>query len=63
MKDKYRYIRLEVIDRLATLREELEEMSDIIKEDVFDVNTEDEEIIEINAKIKELEQQIVKIIS
>ncbi len=63
MKDKYRYIRLEVIDRLATLREELEEMSDIIKEDVFDVNKEDEEIIEINSKIKELEQQIVKIIS
>ena len=61
--DKYRFIRLEVIDRLATLKEELDEMSDIIKEDIFDADKQDEEIININAKIKELEQQIVKIIS
>ena len=63
LHDKYRFLRLEVIDRLATLKEELDEMSDIIKEDIFDEDTQDEEIELINAKIKELEQQIVKIIS
>jgi len=61
--DKYRFLRLEVIDRLATLKEELAEMSDIITEDIFDEDTQDEDIIEINTKIKELEQQIVKVIS
>ena len=60
---RYRFLRLEVIDRLATLKEELEEMSDIIKEDIFDEDKKDEDIVEINSKIKELEQQIVKVIS
>ena len=60
---KYRFLRLEVIDRLATLKEELDEMSDIIKEDIFDEDTQDEQIEAINAKIKELEQQIVRVIS
>ena len=60
---KYRFLRLEVVDRLANLKEELEEMSDMIKEDIFDENTQDEQIEEINSKIKELEQQIVKVIS
>ncbi len=60
---KERYLRLEIIDRLATLREELEDMSGMIKVDVFDETKKDEEIEEINNKIKELEQQIVKIIS
>ncbi len=60
---KYRFLRLEVIDRLSTLKEELDEMSDIIKEDIFDEDKQDEEIVEINNKIKELEQQIVKVIS
>ncbi len=61
--NKYRFLRLEVIDRLSTLKEELDEMSDIIKEDIFDEDKQDEEIVEINNKIKELEQQIVKVIS
>ena len=61
--NKYRFLRLEVIDRLSTLKEELDEMSDIIKEDIFDEDTKDEEIEAINAKIKELEQQIVRVIS
>lgn len=63
MYDKYRFLRLEIIDRLATLKEELNEMSDIITEDIFDEDKKDEEILEINTKIKELEQQIVKVIS
>ena len=63
MMDKHRYVRLEVIDRLSTLKEELEDMSAMIKEDIFDEDKKDEEIAAINDKIKELEQQIVKIIS
>ena len=62
-KEKHRYLRLELIDRLETLKEELEEMSDIIKEDAFNEDKQDEEIIKINNKIKELEQKIVEIIS
>ena len=60
---KERYLRLEIIDRLATLKEELEDMSVMVKEDIFDETKKDEEIEEMNRKIKELEQQIVKIIS
>lgn len=63
MMDKHRYLRLEVIDRLSTLKEELDDMSEMIKDDIFDEDKKDEEIIAINDKIKELEQQIVKIIS
>ena len=61
--NKDRYIRLEVIDRLSTLREELEDMAAMVKDDIFDEDKKDEEIAAINDKIKELEQQIVKIIS
>ena len=60
---KYRFLRLEVMDRLATLKEELDDMVEMIKEDIFDEDTQDEQIEEINSKIKELEQQIVKVIS
>ena len=61
--EKNKYLRLEVIDRLTTLKEELEDMSIMIKEDIVDEDKKDEEIALINDKIKELEQQIVKIIS
>ena len=60
---KPRYLRLEVIDRLATLKEELEDMEEIIKEDIFNEDKKDEEIEKINNKIRELEKQIVEIIS
>ena len=61
--DRPRYLKLEVIDRLATLKEEIEEMQEIIKDDMFNTDKNDEEIQEINERIKELERQIVKIIS
>ena len=57
-----KYIRLEVLDRILTLKEELEDMSDIVKEEMLHEDAKDEEIEELNKKIKELEQQIVKII-
>ena len=61
--DKPRYLKLEVIDRLANLKEEINEMQDIITDDMFNTDKNDEEIQEINERIKELERQIVKIIS
>ena len=60
---KNRYLRLEVLDRLSTLKEELTDMYAMIKEDIVDEDKKDEEISAINDRIKELEQQIVKIIS
>ena len=35
MFEKPRYLRLEVIDRLKTLKEEIEDMEEIVKEDIF----------------------------
>lgn len=57
-----KYIRLEVLDRIQTLKEELEDMSDIVKEDMLDEDAKDEDIEKLNERIKELEQQIVKIV-
>ena len=57
-----KYIRLEVLDRIQTLKEELEDMSGIVKEEMLHEDVKDEEIEKLNQKIKELEQQIVKII-
>lgn len=59
---KQRYLKLEVLDRLANLKEELEDMTDMVKTDIFDDNRREEEIEDINNKIKELERQIVKVI-
>ena len=57
-----RYIRLEVLGRIQTLKEELEDMSTIVKEEMLHEDASDDDIEKLNEKIKELEQQIVKII-
>ncbi len=57
-----KYIRLEVLGRIQTLKEEIEDMSSIIQEEMLHEDAKDEDISELNEKIKELEQQIVKII-
>ena len=59
---KYRPLRLEVIERINTLKEEVDDMADIVKNEKLSENVNDEAIIDLNNKIKELEQQIVKII-
>ena len=56
------YVRLEVLGRMQTLREELEDMESIVKEDILTEYANDEEIAKLNNRIKELEQQIVKIV-
>ena len=59
---KYRPLRLEVIERLNTLREGIIDMHDIVLKEKLSENISDEKIEELNNQIKELEQKIVKII-
>lgn len=63
IKKQFRHLRLEVLDRIQTLKEEIDDMENIIKEDILVPETKDEKIIELNNKIKQLEQQIVDILS
>ena len=58
---KERYLRLDVLERMNTLKEELEDMSTIVKEEYLDKNTDDSEILKIKDRLKELENQFVKI--
>ena len=64
VKDKLqpKFLRLEVIERMKTLKEELEDMETIVKEDYLNNNTDDSEIVRLKDKLKELENQIVKIV-
>lgn len=57
-----KYIRLEVLDRIQTLKEELEDMSNIVKEDMLVEDAKDDDIVKLNDRIKDLEMQIVKIV-
>ena len=57
-----KYLRLQVLDRMKTLKEELQDMEEIVKEDLKSNETNDAEINRINDRIKELEQQIVRIV-
>jgi metallo-beta-lactamase family protein len=59
--NEYKFIRLEVLERLETLKEELEDMTAIIKEDLKK-ETKDKTINALTEKIKELEKQIVSIV-
>lgn len=56
------YAKLEVIDRMKTLKEELNDMESIVREDILANSTNDKEIEKINERIKQLERQIVEII-
>lgn len=62
VKDKYKYVRLEIIERLEALKEEIEDMETVIKEEKLTENVQDEEIAKLSNKIKQIEQQIVDII-
>lgn len=58
VKDKYKYVRLEILERLEALREDIEGMEAVIKEEKLTENVQDEEIAKLNNKIKQLEEQI-----
>ena len=57
-----KYLRLQVLDRMKTLKEELQDMEAIVKEDLRSEDTNDNEIHQLNERIKELERQIVRIV-
>ena len=56
------YKKLEVIDRMETLKEELADMESIVKEDILANTVNDDEVSKLNERIKELEKQIVEIV-
>ena len=58
-----KYTRLQILDRMQTLKEELEDMEDIVKEEMLTETVKDDEIEKLNKKMKELERQIVKIVT
>ena len=59
---KYRPLRLEVLERLNTLQEELVDMQEIVLKEKLSEEIPDEQIETLNNQMKELEKQIVKII-
>ena len=59
---KQRYLRLEVLERINTLKEEIEDMSNIVKEEYLEKDTSDEDVARLKDRLKELEQQIVRIV-
>ena len=61
-KAKEQYLRLEILERMNTLKEEIEDMSNIVKEEYLDKYTDDAEIVRLKDRLKELEQQIVRIV-
>ena len=61
-KPASKYTRLQILERMQTLKEELEDMSEIVKEEMLTESAKDEELENLNEKMKELERQIVKIV-
>lgn len=59
---KERSLRLDVLERMDTLKQELEDMSVIVKEEYLDKPSSDEDVVRIKLRLKELEDQIVKIV-
>ncbi len=59
--NEYKFVRLEIIQKMETLRDELEDMSRMVNDDLKNEIT-DERANEIAAKLAELEKQIVEVI-
>lgn len=59
---RYKPLRLEVLERIQKLRDEVEDMSNIVKEDIITERAKDTEVAILNERIKELEKQIIEII-
>lgn len=59
--NEYKFIRLELIQKMENLREELEDMTSYLNEDLKK-ETSDEEIKKVMGKLSELEQQIIEVI-
>ena len=57
-----RYSRLEILDRMQTLKEEIEDMQVIVKEEYLHEDVGEQTIDDIKEKLKQLESQILKIV-
>ena len=57
-----KYLRLQILERMQTLSEEIEDMKAIVQEDMLSKDRSDEEINKLHEKVKELERKIVDII-
>jgi len=62
MSDQNRFIRLEILQKLDNLEAEISEMKSIVKDEKLSADATDTEVIALKEKIRELENQIVKII-
>ena len=62
MTKKEKTLRLEVMERMQKLKDEVEDMTQIIKEEIVTEKAKDAEVAYINEKIKDLESQILKIL-
>lgn len=62
VEEKNKNARNEIIARMRKLREEINDMEEIIKGEILDGDATDEDIVKLNLRINQLEEQIVKII-
>ncbi len=59
---RYKPLRIETLERIQKLKDEVQDMTEIIKEEIIGEKAKDAEVAIINEKIKELEAQIVRIL-
>lgn len=59
---KEKFLRLQVLDRLDTLKEEINDMGEMVREDLKEGRINDEQVQLLVNRMKELENQIVEII-
>ena len=57
-----RNLKIEVLDRLETVKEELYDLSGFIEEDIFTNKAREVDLMRINERIKELERKILEIV-
>lgn len=58
----YRFLRLEILQKLENLEAEVQEMNSIVRKEKLSEEVSDDELIALQERIKEIERQIVKII-
>ena len=57
-----KFVRLEILERMRTLKEEIEDMEEIVKDGYLSEDKKEEDITELAERLKESENQIVKIV-
>lgn len=62
VEEKNKNARNEIIARMKKLKDEINDMEEIIKTDMLNGEATDEDIVKLNLRINQLEEQIVKII-